>query len=303
MKIRELVWNPENKGYFFRGLLMGAADVVPGVSGGTIAFITGIYYDLIQSIAQISFVHFFHLVRLVIFIWHPLRRNQSLKLLAQLNWQLFIPLGLGIVAAILSLSKIIPFALTEYPQPTYALFFGLVIASLKEPLRQIDWHLIHFFLLIMTSLVFFSFFHFGGVLSGSQQPLYLMLSGALAICALILPGISGSYILLMLGQYQLILEAIHQKQLVVLGLFILGMLIGLFSFIRILRWLLAHFFSTTLCILCGIMVGSLRILWPLQYGQRPQAVFDWLVVLAFGILGIALVLILGLWSKATDKEI
>lgn len=291
----------QSRGYFFRGLLMGAADVVPGVSGGTIAFITGIYYQLIQSIAQVSFAHGLAALQVFFFVANPSKRKIAIQKLAELNWRLFVPLGLGILFAILSLSRAIPFLLREHPQPTYGLFFGLVLASMQQPLRQVTWNWGLGLLFLISTLLFFSLFHFGGVLPGSTHPAFILMSGAVAVCALILPGISGSYILLMLGQYQIILEALHSRNLILIGCFIFGMALGLFSFIRALKWLLTNYFSATLVSLCGIMLGSLRVLWPYQYGSTPTLVSEWAMPVGFVVIGMAIVLLLERLSKQEPK--
>lgn len=285
---------------FLKGIAMGTADVIPGVSGGTIAFITGIYETLIQSLGDIGFSHLQAVLKLG---GSKRQRHEAIHTLAQVNWGFFLPLFSGIIIAILTLSKIIPLFMENYPVQTYAFFFGLILISAKFPFDEMDKSFANFAVLILSTLLAFLFFSFQGQVSGSLHPFYIFISGAIAVCALILPGISGSYILVLLGMYKLILQSVHDRDLLVVGIFIGGMVVGVFSFIHILKWLLDHWRSFTMSALTGILLGSLKVIWPLNYlkpGENPSShIFG--ITLAI-IVGIVVVLLLSSLSKQSQQR-
>jgi len=252
---------------FGKGLVMGTADVIPGVSGGTIAFITGIYDTLIRSIAEVGVRHLRHFFGLLLTAFNKKKRRVHLEGLQSINWGFFVPLGLGIVTAILSMAKWIPHFMEVYPVQMYALFFGLILASIPLPFAEVKKRMPDLSILAVSAIL--SFFLLGPMdsLEGSLNPFYLFFSGAIAITALVLPGISGSYILVLLGQYKLVLTAVNERNLVVVGIFMSGILVGIFSFIRILKYLLENHRSWTMAALTGIMLGSLRVIWPLKHQE------------------------------------
>jgi putative membrane protein len=245
-----------------RGFLMGAADVVPGVSGGTMALILGIYPRFIGALSRLDF----HLLREV---WAgALRGRAGRPRIAQALLRADVPflvfLGLGIAAAILSLSKVIPWLLRSQPETMHGLFFGMIVASVMVPVRMmgrrgpIEGAVFAFFAAV-------AFFVTGlGLLEMNTSLPFTFLSGAIAICAMILPGISGAFLLLIMGQYARILDAIHQREVVVLAVFGAGMVVGILSFSRLLRRLLDRYRDPTLAALAGLMVGSLRKIWPFK---------------------------------------
>ncbi|CAA0090119.1 Uncharacterised protein [Zhongshania aliphaticivorans] len=245
-------------GTFIRGMAMGAADVVPGVSGGTIAFITGIYDELIESLKSCNI----HALK-TLFKSGPLAFWQSV------NGNFLISLLLGVVASVVSLARLISYGLQEYPVPLAALFFGLILASaiivyrqIPQGGRQLGW------------LVFGVVFAVAiGELRPAElaaTPLTLFLSGALAICAMILPGISGSFILLLLGMYEPVINAVKQLEVVSLFSFVTGCAVGLLLFVRLLSWLLLHYRARLLATLTGILLGSLTIIWPWKLDASGQ---------------------------------
>ncbi|WP_106567926.1 DUF368 domain-containing protein [Cecembia rubra] len=236
---------------FFKGMSMGAADLVPGVSGGSIALITGIYEQLLESIKSID--------------------GKALSLLKRLEFKAFwkhingrflLTLLIGILTSIFTLSKIISYLMEEHPIPLWSFFSGLIVISALIILRDIQkWNLgVVFALLIGTGTAYLIT---GLPPTGSPDALwFVFVAGAIAICAMILPGISGSFLLLILGQYEKILLAVNQKDVITLGLFALGCILGLLSFSRLISWLLKNYHAITIGLLSGFMLGSINKLWP-----------------------------------------
>lgn len=242
------------KDYLFlalKGMAMGAADVVPGVSGGTIAFIVGIYDELINSIKSINA----HSIKLlftgkIAAFWKAVNGNFLCSLL----------LGIGI--SVFSLAKLITYLLVHEPVLVWSFFFGLVLAStwfVSKDIKEWNWKTITGF--ILGALVAY----YITVATPAETPtnlLFIFLCGAIAICAMILPGISGSFILVLLGKYFYIMEAINTLDLVILGVFAVGAFLGITSFSRVLSYALKNFRNITLAVLTGFMLGSLNKVWP-----------------------------------------
>ncbi len=232
---------------------MGAADLVPGVSGGTMAFILGIYQQLLDALHAINL----ELIRLILgFRW-----KEALQIFP---WRFLLSLGLGILTAIVGLSRSIHWALENHPSLVSAFFFGLVLASAAIVRKRVNkWSLGLILITILTMLLTYSLVGLSP-LETPHTPLMIFLSGAIAICAMILPGISGAFILLLLGKYRFILGALINVDLFVIALFGIGCVIGLLSFVRLLRWLIGRFHDPTVAALTGLMIGSLRKVWPWQ---------------------------------------
>ena len=235
-----------------KGMAMGAADIIPGISGGTIAFITGIYEELIFSIKSISDIKVLKLLT-------SFKINKFWK---SINGNFLALVFGGIIISIFSLSKLITFLLEKYPMFVWAFFFGLILSSVWLILKNTDKpKIIHlFFFLIFTLLAFYITslppINFGyGLLN-------TFIAGIIAICAMILPGISGSFILLILGQYQNILKAVNNFDFFTLFVFTLGAIIGLIIFSNILAWILKKYKKITIFSLAGFMTGALNKLWP-----------------------------------------
>ena len=239
-------------GIFLRGVAMGAADIVPGVSGGTMAFIFGIYEELIDSIKTVGQRDFVDAVL-------HFRLRQAFALI---NWFFLLPLGLGIVAAIFAFAGLLEYFLTNQPVYLWSFFFGLILASVIVISRRIEswsWGLIVVLLLGVVG----TYLLVGSV--PAQTPdtwWFYILTGALASCAMILPGISGAYILVMLGKYQTVLSAVNQRDMLTLALIAIGAAIGLVTFAQILSWLFKRFHDYTVAVLIGLLLGSLRKVWP-----------------------------------------
>lgn len=243
-----------SKDYFIlalKGMAMGAADVVPGVSGGTIAFISGIYEELLNTINSVN--------------------RDALKILFSGNLKLFwqhingnflAALFLGIGISIVSLAKLISHLLETQPLLLWGFFFGLILASIYLVSKKItQWNVTNGVGLLIGTVVAY----YITVLPPMEQPnagWFIFLSGTIAICAMILPGISGSFILLLLGSYQFILSAIKDLKLEVIALFGIGCITGLLSFSKLLSWLFKKYHDLTIAILTGFLVGSLNKIWP-----------------------------------------
>lgn len=266
-----------------KGMCMGAADVVPGVSGGTIAFITGIYDELINSIKSIN------AASLKMFFtgkWGEFWKMINGKFL------LFLLAGIGI--SVFSLAKIITWLLVAYPVLVWSFFFGLVLAStwfVGKDVKERNWKTGLGFLL-GAALAFYI-----TVATPAETPshfLFIFLCGAIAICAMILPGISGSFILVLLGKYFFIMEAVKTLDLKVIAIFGIGACVGITSFSRLLSYALNHMRNITLAVLSGFMLGSLNKVWPwketiegVEQNVAPNA-FVWQAV-CLALLGFVMV--------------
>ena len=230
---------------------MGAADVVPGVSGGTIAFISGIYEELIDSISKVNLA--------TLKLW---KQEGFSSMWKELNGNFLISLLIGIGLSIITLAKLIRHLLETQPILIWSFFFGLVLASIIYVARQITrWNLGAIILLLAGALTAYFITTLTPQTTNVSYP-YVFLSGALAICAMILPGISGSFILLLLGMYKPVLDAIHDKNIGLLATLMLGAVVGLLSFSRLLKWLFDHYENLTLAVLTGFIIGSLNKIWP-----------------------------------------
>lgn len=245
-----------------KGFLMGAADVVPGVSGGTMALILGVYNRLLDAIKSLS--------------GNAIKSILTFKFSAffeTFHWKFLLGLVSGIFAAIIFFTRVIPLQELMFtkPEPIYGLYFGLILGSiflLVKSLKQIDFSSL-FFIVLGTAFGWWII-----NLVPTQTPenyAFIFGSGALAICAMILPGISGSFILLILGKYQFIFGQVKNiggpettSALLILFVFVLGMITGITLFSRFLSWLLKRFHKPTLCVLIGFLIGSLSVIWPFQ---------------------------------------
>lgn len=240
-------------GIYLRGLAMGAADVVPGVSGGTIAFITGIYNELIKSIKSINTEAL-----------KRLKNGGFGEFWQHINGSFLLALGLGIISSIALLANLIHHLLEVYPEYLWSFFFGLIIASAVMILRQVtQWRLAEITFLVL-GIIIASFISLATPMSIEASPLIFFLAGSIAICAMILPGISGSFILLLMGLYIPILEAVKGFDLGLIGLFLLGAVLGLGLFVRLLSWLLENHPNLLLSLLTGFMLGALFKVWPFK---------------------------------------
>ena len=234
-----------------KGFFMGAANVIPGVSGGTIALILGIYEELINAIRSIN-LNFLRLMTML----------KIREAISSVSWPFLLPVGLGILLATVSLAKALSWLLDTYPVIVWSFFFGLILSSVFTVSKVVKgWRMLTFIAAGLGAVMAYFLF---SVMPGatSDAPWFIFLSGFLAICAMILPGISGAYILVLLGKYHYILEAVNNRDLGVLLILIAGVLVGLLSFVRVIGWLLRRYYDLTMAILIGLMLGSLRRIWP-----------------------------------------
>ena len=284
--------------HYIYGLLMGSADVVPGVSGGTMALIVGIYTRLIESIG-----------RAVAAV--PLaargRPREAVSSVRSVEWTLVLPLGAGIATAIAVASAFIPQLLDDHPVPMRALFFGLIAGSLTLPWRRIREHSVRTFAILgVAAVAAFIFSGLPDTVVDSPSKLQVFGSAALAICAMILPGISGSFLLLILGMYEPTLDAVHERDVAYLAMFLAGAVIGISVFAMLLRWLLEHAHDLTMAALVGLMIGSLRALWPFLEDDRslrmPADGDPVMLAIALGLGGLIFVLALTRLGDAVEAS-
>jgi putative membrane protein len=290
-------------------MAMGAADIVPGVSGGTIAFITGIYDRLLGAINAVNFSVLKTL------------KNQGIKAAwTQIDGTFLLSLFIGMLTSIILLSSPITYLLQNNPVLIWSFFFGLVLASIWLVGKQIKVYNIWNIAIFLSGAILAYWITTLEVLTGSESLSYIFIAGSVAICAMILPGISGAFILLILGVYQIVINAIHDRDMKMLAVFGLGCIIGLLSFSRLLKWLLNNKRAQTLAMLTGFLLGSLNKIWPWKnkYGSAPVHVHgdgreEWLLKpvlpaqfegesqLFFGILlfisGVVLILVMSRFEK------
>lgn len=290
-----------------KGICMGASDVIPGVSGGTMAFILGIYEELIYSIKSVDL----ECLRLAL----RFRFKEALK---RIRWQFLLAVLSGIGVAILSLARVLAWLLQNEPVLIWSFFFGLIGASVITVSRRVQrWSPS---LLIAGILGGTAAFILVGLMPAQTTNAwwYLFLCGAVAICAMILPGISGAFILVLLGKYQYVLQALNNRDIGVLATVAAGALIGIVLFSRLLGWLFTQHHDFTVSILTGFMLGSLRKIWPWKkaigvLGSADTAAyqayknvlpqhFDMRAIWAFCLMGFGCAVVLALERLARDKE-
>jgi putative membrane protein len=287
-----------------KGFFIGTANVIPGVSGGTMALILGIYEELINAIRSLNF----NFLRLI-------ARLKIKEALSSIHWAFLLPVGLGVVLATLSLAEILAWLLDSYSIIVWSFFFGLILSSVYTVSKVLkDWKTTTIAAIAVGAIAAYLLF---GLMPAStpDAPWFIFLSGFVAICAMILPGISGAYILLVLGKYQYALEALNSKDFETIFILMAGAFVGLLSFVRLISWLLRRYYDLTMASLIGLMLGSLRKIWPwkqtltsfsdihgskvsLQINTLPSS-FDSEVFLAllFMFLGFLVILGLDFWER------
>ncbi len=260
------------KEYFIiglKGLAMGAADVVPGVSGGTIAFISGIYNELIESLNAFNL----HNLKL----W---KEKGFISFFKAVNGSFLLSLFLGIGISVLTLARVFKYLVETKPILVWAFFFGLVVASFLFIAKQITkWNILAVFLLLVGAVTAYFITTIPASSEINNSSVFLILAGALAICAMILPGISGAFILLLLGAYKPALDAIHNFDIKKISLLAIGAIVGLLTFSRVLKWLFDHYKNATLAFLTGFVIGSLNKIWPWKKVIQSKVINDKLKVL------------------------
>ena len=286
---------------FVGGFLMGTADLIPGVSGGTIALVLGIYERLVNSIREGSSA----LGSILKADISGFRRH-----LGGVEWIFLVPLLVGILTAVITLASFLAHQLEERPTILAGVFFGLVLGSvivawrlLREPVP------VHLLVAAAVAVTLFLILGLGGDEAAVAQPSLVAYfgAGALAICAMILPGISGSLILLLIGMYAPVLAAVNERDFLVVGVFVLGAIVGLAFFSQVLHWALRHHHDLILAALIGLMAGSLRVVWPWPAGVESAALAapgdDWLAVTLAMIIGFAAVFLIVRLAPSDADEI
>lgn len=291
-------------------MAMGAADVVPGVSGGTIAFISGIYEELIFTISNIDLK--------LIKTW---RTDGFGAMWKQLNGSFIVALLSGILISILTVMRLTNYLLETHPILIWSFFFGLVLASIWFVGKQIPkWNFKIVLALIIGAAVAFYIVSLPP-LNNNSSSIFMFFAGAIAVCAMILPGISGAFILVLLGAYKTVTEAAHNFDFKTLAILAVGAIFGILSFSRILKWLFKHYSTITLAVLTGFIAGSLNKIWPWKKVLQTEQIGDKVIVLketsvlpwnydgeaqmffAFGLMVAGFLLILVLEQVATQKPI
>ena len=290
----------------FKGACMGAADVIPGVSGGTIAFLMGIYEELLDSIKSVNGEAF-----------KLLFKGKIAGFWKHINGNFLAALFVGILFSVFSLARLMKYLLEFHPVPLWSFFFGLILASAIYILKGLDkWSLKN----IVSLFVGVGVAAFICLASPAQTPdalWFVFLSGAIAICAMILPGISGSFILLLLGKYEFIMTSVTELNIPVLAVFAVGCGIGIISFSHFLSWLLKKYYMQTIALLSGFMLGSLLKVWPWKVPGAVEG-FDYPALpgtfaqvtgmeaqlgtsIAFAVAGLAIVLVIELVAAKGKK--
>lgn len=236
---------------FITGFSMGSADLVPGVSGGTMALIFGIYEELIHSIKVVSG----KAVKLVL-------QGKLRDALPVVPWQFLVPVGLGILVAVFSLANLISYLLTNHPVSIWSFFFGLVVASVWVVGRRVGhWSVRTYGALVVGAVATYLVVGAVPVETPATLPAFFA-AGMIAIMAMIMPGISGSFLLVLIGKYAQVLELVTTRDVFTLGVFMLGAVVGLALFSRLLSYMFVHYHHTMMAFLTGVLLGSLRKVWP-----------------------------------------
>ncbi|MCP4303446.1 MAG: DUF368 domain-containing protein [bacterium] len=294
---------PKTPQTVIRGFLMGAADVVPGVSGGTIALVVGIYEQLVESIRAGSSA-----------LGHIVRGNwsEARRWLSAVDWGFLIPLILGILLAVISLASVLKNLLHDQPEEMAGLFMGLIAGSVVIAWKLVKtWSTINLFILVGVTVAIFILL---GLSEGTSDETVGQLNdpalwaffgaGAIAVCAMILPGVSGSFLLVILGMYGPVLESVNDRDIAALGIMIIGMTIGLALFSQALSWALHHYHDAVMAALIGLMAGSIRVLWPWPDGLDSTALgapeSNLPIVLGLAFVALLVVVALGRFSQSSD---
>jgi putative membrane protein len=281
-----------------RGALIGVVETVPGVSGGTMALVTGIYDELINSAGRLVSAA----KQLVL---GPHRLAGAGDHLAAVQWRIIVPVAVGMVVALLGVAGPVSVLVDAHPVTTRAAFFGMVAASLAVPLRLAGGpvRMRDGAVVAAAAVAAFALVSLPPVVV-DPHPVLIVAAATAAVCALLLPGLSGSFLLLAIGLYQPTLQAVADRDLAYLGLFVTGCLLGLAAIVKVLQWVLAHHHRTTMVVVTGLMLGAMRSLWPWQLADRTPVApdGDWLVPALVGAAGFcAVVAVLGLDARTRAR--
>lgn len=284
-----------------RGGLVGAAESVPGISGGTIALVVGLYDQLIDAAGQVV-----HAGReLVTGLVQRRGVRPAVEALRAVDWRFLVPVLVGMVVVLLASLRLIAPLLEEHPVPTRALFLGMIVVSVAVPLRMMPYRFRPLDALLLVLGAAAAFLLTGLPEAEVRDPSlwFVFLGAAVAINALVLPGVSGSFVLLAMGLYIPVQHALHERDLGFVGAFVLGAAVGLASFVKVLQWLLHHRRQGTMAVLAGLMIGSLRALWPWQDGGALQAPSGSVVVpLLLALVGAGVVLVALVWEDRVQAR-
>ena len=251
-------------GNLIRGALIGVVETIPGISGGTVALVVGIYQELIESASA--------LIRWALCLVRG-RRQEAREYWGSISWRLLVPLGIGMVAAVFTVAGPVVTLVETYPAQMRSIFFGMVAASVLVPLlmvrddvsyRRKQLGIKHLIFFIVAAIVSFTVLSLPATLSLEPHWYIIMPAAAIAVSALVLPGLSGSLVLLTVGLYEPTLRAVEALDLGYIAVFCAGLVLGAVVIVQLLKWLLDHHHSTTLLVLSGVMLGALRALWPYQ---------------------------------------
>lgn len=288
-------------GLVARGFAMGASDIVPGVSGGTMALILGIYEELITSIKDV-------LNREAIKLALRLKLRQALDLIP---WKFLASVATGIFLAVFTMSYFLEWVLHNYPSHLWAFFFGLVLASVFTVSRQIKtWNIVPIVGVILGAVGSFVLVGMVPVQTPDTWWFYF-LSGAVAISAMVLPGVSGSFVLVLMGKYEQILSAVTNMDILVLVMVVAGAAVGIVTIAQVLSWLFRRYHDGTIAVLMGMLIGSLRKVWPWKVigddGRIQNVVpseWSWEVALIvlLAVFGFALITTLSLWAARKKQD-
>ncbi|MBS3180001.1 DUF368 domain-containing protein [Pseudoclavibacter sp. Marseille-Q4354] len=249
-----------------RGALIGVTEIIPGVSGGTIALLIGVYETLIDSAG--------HLVRGVVRAAVDTVRGQGLQRarehFAQVRWGVVLPIGIGMLVAIVAAARIVAPLVEAHPVASRALFAGLIAVSLIVPARMLGarWQVRDYAIAVPAAILSFVMTGLPSANNADPSPIAILVSAAVAVCALVLPGVSGSFVLVTTGMYEPTLRALNSLDFGYIALFAVGAVTGLALFVQVLLWLLTKHRRVTLALMTGLMAGSLRALWPWQTEDR-----------------------------------
>ena len=271
-----------------KGFAMGAANVIPGVSGGTIALITGIFGRIINALNSLASVS----------TWKLLFKGQFREFAARIDGRFLLAVCIGMVLSVFSLAKLMTVVLDKYPVPTWAFFFGMIAASAIFMLAEIKgWKFSYVIWMIIGAAI--------GVVLFTVSPAtttndlwFIFVCGAIAICTMILPGVSGSFILLLPGKYEYIMEAISTLNWPVLAAFGLGCVIGLASFSKCLHWLLEKWQQQTMLVLIGFVLGSLIKVWPWSGEAAGTMIVPGVIWIVIGVAAVVIMELAGKWTSA-----
>jgi putative membrane protein len=282
-----------------RGALIGVVETVPGVSGGTMALVTGIYDQLIDSAAQV-------ISALKHLVLGPDRWAGARVHLAGVHWRVVVPVAVGMVVALLSVAGPVSVLVESYPVTMRAVFFGMVLASVAVPVRLAGgpWRFRELSVVAGAAAAAFVLVSVPGT-TLDPHPVVIVVAAMVAVSALLLPGLSGSFLLLSLGLYQPTLQAVADRDAGYLGLFFTGCLLGVAVTVKALQWLLRHYHRATMVVVTGLMLGALRALWPWQAADRTllAPTEDWVVQLLVGVAGCtAVVLVLVADARARARH-